>query len=79
LRAVAKDAMQDATITAASPKTSMDLPSIRDLSRAMASSLNLAPLTEGPSSALEILATVSSNMRNDTRPDLDGGYGYQPL
>ena len=69
----AKDAMQAATITAASPKTSMDLPSISDLSRAMASSLNLAPLTEEPGSALEILATVSSNMRNDTRPDLDGG------
>jgi hypothetical protein len=58
-----KDAMQDASNAAASAKTSMDLQSISDLSQAV-SSLNLAPLRDVSSSALELLTTASSNMRN---------------
>jgi len=59
----AKVAMQDATNSAASTKTSMDFPSISELSLAV-SSLNLAPLRDASSSALDILAPASSNMRS---------------
>jgi hypothetical protein len=59
----AKVAMQDATNAASSTKTSMDPPSISELSLAV-SSLNLAPLRDASSSALDILATASSNMRS---------------
>jgi hypothetical protein len=53
----AKVAMQDATNAAASTKTSMDFPSISELSLAV-SSLNLAPFRDASSSALDILATA---------------------
>ena len=56
--------MQDVTNAAASIKSNIDLKSISNLSQAMDSSLNLAPIREASGSTLETLATVSSNMRN---------------
>lgn len=60
----AENAMQDATDTAIAARTSIDLPSISDLSQAMASSLNLASVREAPSFVLDVLANVSSTIRD---------------
>ncbi|KAI9779631.1 MAG: hypothetical protein M1839_007296 [Geoglossum umbratile] len=65
-----RSAMQDVAITLpssvfrASSRSNLSLPSMSELTQAMASSLSLSSLQQAGTSALDTLATVSSNVRD---------------
>jgi hypothetical protein len=65
MRGVIQDAARTlpGRVFGGSSRSNMDLPSMDELSQAMASSLSLSSLQQAGTSALESLATMSSNVR----------------